>query len=325
MKSDLWVYIETDENGITDISLQSLAKGKQLATPGDSRLCCVVLGANLGQIHEDLIAHGADVIYLANDARLKDYTTTPYKKVICELVKAHNPEIFLFPASTQGNDLAPTIASSLQTGCVMDCNDVNIDGGLLLQKRVEYDGKVATSYQTHASKPQIATLKDGIADIAAADGKRQGEIVPVDVVLDESDLVTKVLKREVAKRTVNLKDAKVIVAAGDGVGSKENFTLIEELAEVLGGEVGATRPVVDAGWTAHERQIGQTGATVKPDLYIACGISGAVQHRVGMLASKTIISINIDPSAPIFRFSNYRIVADLTEVIPKLIKLSHRV
>jgi len=322
MKSDLWVYIETDENGVTDISLQSLSKGKQLAAGSGIKLCCVVLGANLGQVHEDLIAHGADVVYLADDNKLKDYTTTPYKKIICNLVTTHNPGIFLFPASTQGNDLAPTIASSLQTGCVMDCNDVAIEDELLLQKRLEYDGKVATIYHTHASHPQIATLKDGIAEITDADGNRQGEVMSVGVVLNESDLVTKVLKREVAKRTVNLKDAKVIVAAGAGVASKENFKLIEELAEVLGGEVGATRPVVDAGWTPHERQIGQTGVTVKPDLYIACGISGAVQHRVGMMDSKTIVSINIDPSAPIFRFSHYRIVGDLAEVIPKLIKLS---
>jgi len=323
MKSDLWVYIETDENGVTNISLQCLSKGRQLATPGSyNKLCCVVLGDNLGSIHEDLVLHGADVVYLADDAKLKDYTTTPYKKVICELVKTHNPDIFLFPASTQGNDLAPIVASSLQTSCVMDCNDVSIEDELLLQKRLEYDGKVSTNYRSCVSPPQIATLKDGIAEITDADSNRQGELVSVDVVLNESDLVTKVIKREVAKRTVNLKNAKVIVAGGAGVGSRENFKLVEELAEVLGGEVGATRPVVDAGWTSHERQIGQTGVTVKPDLYIACGISGAVQHRVGMMDAKTIVSINIDLSAPIFRFSHYRIVADIAEVLPKLIKLS---
>jgi len=322
MKSDLWVYIETDENGVTDISLQCLSKGKELATLGGYKLCCAVLGENLGSLSGDLVAHGADVAYLADDAKLKDYATTPYKKVICELVREHNPEIFLFPASTQGNDLAPVVASSLQTSCVMNCDEVSIEDELLSQKRLEYDGKVSTSYRSCVNNTQMATLKDGIAEITDADSSRQGEIISVDVVLDESDLVTKVIKREVAKRTVNLKDAKVIVAGGAGVGTRENFNLIEELAEVLGGEVGATRPVVDAGWTSHERQIGQTGVTVKPDLYIACGISGAVQHRVGMMDAKTIVSINIDPSAPIFRFSHYRIVADLAEIVPKLIKLS---
>ena len=320
-KNDIWVYIETDENGITDISLQCLSKGRQLADLMNSTLSGVILGTNIEHIHEDLIAHGADAVYLCNNSRLNNYTTTPYKKALCALIREHNPEMLFFPASTQGNDLAPVVAANLCTGCVQDCQDVELEGELLVQKRLEYDRKVLTRYLTQTRRPQIATLMDGIAEINEADKNRQGELVPVEVVLDESDSVTKILKREVAKKTVNLKDARVIVAGGGGVGTKENFALIEELAEALGGEVGATRPVVDAGWTSHDRQIGQTGVNVKPDLYIACGISGAVQHRVGMMDAGKIVSINIDPTAPIFRFSHYRIVGDLTQVIPKLLKL----
>jgi len=316
--SSLWVYIELDENGITDISLQCLSKGRQLADQTGLKLSSVVLGADSG-IYEDLVARGADIVYSVDNAKLKDYATMPYKKVVCNLIKQYNPEIFLFPASTQGNDLASAVASNLQTGCVQDCHAIEIEGELLLQKRLEYDGKILTNYVTKTDRLQIATLKDGIAEINAPDANRQGEMVPIEFALDESDLVTKVLKREVAKKTVNLKDAKVIVAGGAGVGSKENFRLIEQLAEALGGEVGATRAAVDAGWTSYERQIGQTGVTVKPDIYIACGISGAVQHRVGMMDAGKIVSINIDPSAPIFRFSHYRIVGNLTEVIPKLL------
>ncbi|MBM3242293.1 hypothetical protein FJZ31_38995 [Candidatus Poribacteria bacterium] len=318
-QSLLWVYIELDENGITDISLQCLSKGRQLADRAGLKISSVVLSGSNG-VYENLVAHGADVVYIADDPRRKDYTTTPYKKIVCDLIKQYQPEKFLFPASTQGNDLAAAVASNLQTGCVQDCHDIDIEGELLLQKRLEYDGKVLTNYVTKTNRPQIATLKDGIAEINAPDINRQGEIIPIELTVDESDFGAKVLKREVAKKTVNLKNAKVIVAGGAGVGSKENFRLLEELAEALGGEVGATRAAVDAGWTSYERQIGQTGVTVKPDIYIACGISGAVQHRVGMLDAGKIVSINIDPSAPIFRFSHYRIVGDLTKVIPKLLK-----
>ncbi|MFQ6040085.1 MAG: FAD-binding protein [Candidatus Poribacteria bacterium] len=326
----IWVYIELNENGITDISLQCLSKGRELADLAGLKLSGVVLGADKGitdfpkslcSVSEDLIAHGADVVYLADDLRLKDYTTRPYKKVICDLIEQYNPEIFLFPASTQGNDLASVVASNLQTGCVQDCYNIEIEDGLLAQKRLEYDGKVLTNYVTKTDRPQIATLRDGIAAVNDADANRRGEMIPIELTIDESDFAARVLKREVTKKTVNLKEAKVIVAGGAGVGSRENFRLIEQLAEALGGEVGATRASVDAGWTSYERQIGQTGTTVKPDLYIACGISGAVQHRVGMMDAGKIVSINIDPSAPIFRFSHYRIVGDLTEVIPKLIKL----
>ncbi|HIE27141.1 TPA: electron transfer flavoprotein subunit alpha/FixB family protein, partial [Candidatus Poribacteria bacterium] len=322
--SGIWVYIELDENGITDISRQCLSKGRELADLAGLKLSGVVLGSDSG-VSEYLIAHGADVVYLTDDSRLKDYTTNPYKKVICDLIKQYNPEIFLFPASTQGNDLASVVASNLQTGCVQDCYGVEIEGEFLVQKRLEYDGKVLTNYVTKTDKPQIATLRDGIAAVNEADVNRQGKIIPIEPTLDESDFAAKVLKREVAQKTVNLKEAKIIVAGGAGVGSRENFRLIEQLAETLGGEVGATRASVDAGWTSYERQIGQTGTTVKPELYIACGISGAVQHRVGMMDAGKIVSINIDPSAPIFRFSHYRIVGDLTKVIPKLIRVHNKV
>lgn len=321
MSKNIWAYVETDENGITDISLQVLSKAREFADLADSELSCVVLGSEIKPIANELISYGADKVYLSEHEELEKYVTTPYKNVVSDLVKNNTPEVFLFPGSTQGNDLAPVLASELQTGCVMDCHDLLMKDDLLVQKRLEYDSKVFTNFVTESSRPQIATLKDGICEINLADDSREGEVIAVDVDIDEAELVTKVLKREVAAKTVNIKDADLIVAGGAGVGSKENFALVEELADLLGGEVGATRAAVDAGWILPERQIGQTGVTVKPDLYIACGISGAVQHRVGMLDSEKIIAINIDSNAPIFRFSDYRIVGDLTDVIPKLIEI----
>lgn len=316
----IWVYIETNEDGVSDVSLQSLAKASEIAALTGTEVDALLLGRGVQRFSDDLIKLGAARVYVADDPRLEQYATTGYKKVVCALAREYMPDVLLLPASTQGNDLAPAVAANLQTGCVMDCQQMTIEEGILLQTRLEFDSKVFTSFVTQDRSPQIATLKDGIAEIGSADSSRQGEVVAVDVVLDETDLVTKILKREIAAKTVNLKSARIIVAGGAGVGNEENFRLIERLAETLGGEVGASRPAVDAGWTSAERQIGQTGTTVKPDLYIACGISGAVQHRVGMMNSGKIIAINTDPSAPIFRFAHYRIVGDLTRVIPRLIE-----
>jgi len=321
MNKNIWTYIEKDKNGITDISLQVLSKGKELANVTDAKLSSVVLGSDIKSLADEIISYGAEKVYIAEHEDLEEYVTTLYRKIVVELVKNDTPDIFLFPGSTQGNDLASVVASELQTGCVMDCHDLVIENEQLVQKRLEYDSKVFSNYVTSSGVTQIATVKDGICEVGEADDSCDGEIAAVDVVIDEAEPITKILKREVATKTVNIKDANVIVAGGAGVGSKENFELVEKLAELLGGEVGATRAAVDAGWTSHERQIGQTGVTVKPDIYIACGISGAVQHRVGMLDSKMIIAINIDANAPIFRFADYKIVGDLSLVIPKMIKI----
>ncbi|HNV86326.1 MAG TPA: electron transfer flavoprotein subunit alpha/FixB family protein [Candidatus Omnitrophota bacterium] len=319
--SELLVYIEVNENGITDLSLQCLAKGAELAKKNGWKVGGLVLGAGVKDCAKEVIAYGADTVYLADDARLKSFVPSAYQRVLTGFLKQKNPGMVIFPATTRGNDLAPLIASELDLACALDCQNTDWESGKFFSRRSEFDGKVATKYSASGSRGLVTSLKDGVADSGTADAARTGQTVPVEVVLNENDLATKVLKREVVKSTVNLKAAKIIVTAGAGIGTKENFALVENLARAFGGEVGATRPVVDAGWTTADRQIGQTGVTVKPDLYIACGVSGAVQHRVGMMMAKKIVAINTDAAAPIFKFAHYRIVGDLVDVIPKLLKL----
>lgn len=315
------VYLEAAENRVTDLSLQCLVKGKEMAGAGDSTLHTVLLNSADDESIKEIFAHGADALYRVVNSQLEHYLPIPYKNVLYKIWQTCQPDILLLPASTQGNDLAPLLASETGAACVVDCQEVVQDNAALSWRKVEFDGKVYTHYAGATGVPQIVTLKDGIAQIGEPEGGNQGDIIDMDVSDVSLDSRSKVLKREIARKTVNLKDAKVIVAGGAGMRTRENFQLLEEFAERLGGEVGATRAAVDGGWIAADRQIGQTGETVKPDLYIACGISGAVQHRVGMLDSKKIIAINTDASAPIFKFSHYKIQADVSAVIPKLMSL----
>jgi electron transfer flavoprotein alpha subunit len=315
------VYGELEDGKATDLTLQCLAKGVELAGQAEGELGCALIGDGVKDAADEIISYGADKLFLIEDERLSGYTTTPYRKALGEVIREYSPDVILLPASTLGDDLASAVATDLRSACVLDCTELQFRDGDIELSRIEFDGKVITKFSP-AKRPVIATLKDGISEPAKFQSGRQGDVVPVEVTLTDEDLIAKVVRRDVARRTVDLKAARIIVAGGAGVGSKENFKLMEELAKVLGGEVGATRAAVDAGWTTHDRQIGQTGVTVKPDLYIACGISGAVQHRVGIMGAKRIVAINIDPNAPIFRFAHYKIVGDLTEVVPKLIKLA---
>jgi electron transfer flavoprotein alpha subunit len=317
--TDILVYNELLGTEATDLGLECLTLGRELADKKNMKLGCVALGSNIGHIAEKLSSYGPDSIYLADDSRLKDYLATPYKKVMSSLIAQLSPKIVLFPSSTQGNDIASILASELKTACVLDCKHLDFDSSLPVMKRLEFDNKVLTNFQAADGLPVIATLRDGITDVR--ENKRNAEVARLNVVLDENDLLSKIISRQIAKKTVDLKAAKIIVTAGAGIGSAQNFKLINEFATALNAEIGATRPVVDAGWASADRQIGQTGTTVKPDLYIACGVSGAVQHRVGMMDSKIIIAINVDPSAPIFKIAHYNIVGDVNDVLPKLIKL----
>ncbi len=320
--SEILVYIEHDDDGVTDLSFQCLAKGRALAEEKGWKLGCVAAGAEATAFAAELLARGASAVYAASDAKLRHYLPTPYSKVVGSVLEDQSSQLCLFPASTVGNDLAPLIAGKLGLPAVLDCQDIAFVGAELRLTRLEFDAKALTAYAPAGPGPVLATCKDGIAEAAPPGAGGQGETVAVDVTLEESDLKSIIDRREVVRKTVNLKDAKVIVGGGAGVGTAANFQLLEQLAEALGGEVGATRATVDAGWASAERQIGQTGVTVRPDLYIACGISGAVQHCVGIRDAKTIVAINTDPSAPIFRMAHYRIVGDLVEVVPKLIKLA---
>ena len=318
--SDILVMAELVDNAVTDITLQCLAKARELST-GKCKVLCAVAGNGIGEAAKQLAACGADAVYAVDDARLAHYLTAPYRKVMGDLIRQVSPAIVLTPSSTQGNDLAPALAVEFKAACVLDCLLAAAQGDQVVFGRPEFDRKVMTRFSSGAGKMVVATLKDGVAAPAAADATKSGTVSALAVALDTTHLKSKIVKRDVAHKTVNLKDAKVIVSGGAGVGTKENFKLLEDLAAKLGGEVGATRAAVDAGWVSAERQVGQTGVTVRPDLYFACGISGAVQHRVGMMDSKKIVAINTDSGAPIFKFAHYRLTGDLKLIVPKLLKL----
>lgn len=318
--ANLLVYAEVHDGAVTDLSLQCLARARQLAAAGD-RVFCLAVGANVAGAAGSLFSFGADEVLVADDPKLKDYLTVPYAKAVATALAQQPCSLILFPASTLGNDLAPRAAAQLDAACVLDGTAIRAEGGSFIVTRTEYDRKVATSYSAQGTRPMVATLKDGIAAVPAPDTARSDETKSLSVALADSELKSKVARRDVAKKTVNLKDAKVIVGVGAGIGSKDNFARIQEFANLLGAQLGATRAIVDAGWLPADHQIGQTGATVRPDLYIACGVSGAVQHWVGMSESKTIVAINTDKGAPIMKRAHYRITADVNAVVPKLVKL----
>lgn len=313
------VFAEIEDGTIHDISLQCLAKARALAGP-NGRVTALVAGSNVGEAANQLVGHGADEVHVADRAEMAGYLSRPFRTLLSGWIQSQSPDLVLFPATTLGLDLAASAAGAAKCAGVLYGDDIAGAPGQWTVKRIEFDRKVASHYGAASPRPLIVALRDGAAEAAAFDAGRTGAVKPWPTTTDLAG-VAKVLKRDVAKKTVNLKAAKIIVAGGAGVGSAENFKLIRDLAAALGAEIGATRAVVDAGWLPADHQIGQTGATVKPDVYIACGISGAVQHRVGMMDSGKIIAINTDPNAPIFKIAHYRIVGDLKAVIPKLLKL----
>lgn len=314
------VFAEVDDGVLNDVSLQCLAAARQIAGAG-GEVACLLAGHGVADQAPVLVAAGADAVAVADDGRLAAYVTAPYLKAVTSWIAANPADLLLLAASTIGNDLGPAVAAALHAPCAVDCDGVAAENGAITLRRAGYDRKVMTTFAPAGSGLVVGTLRDGAAPAPVADTARQGTIAPLALDLAPEDLVSTVLRRDVAKKTVNLKEAKIIVAAGAGVGSPDGLNLVHELAQTLGAEMGATRAVVDAGWLAADHQIGQTGATVRPDLYIACGISGAVQHRVGMMDARTIVAINTDASAPIFRIAHYKIVGDLKTVVPKLVKL----
>ncbi len=313
------VFTEIDDGIINDVSLQALAVARDLAEEGD-RVVCLAVGQGVGAQAQAVFAHGADEVHAADSDSLAGYVNRPYREIVTRWLGGRQADLMLFPGTTVGNDLAPSVAAELQWPCVLDADRVEKNGGGYMAKRIEFDRKVLSGFEPAKGCPMIVTVRDGIAEVPpAVDGS--GSVTAVDCYLSAEAQTAQVIRREVAKKTVNLKEARIIVAGGAGVGTRENFALVQQLADALEAEVGATRAVVDAGWLPADHQIGQTGAVVRPDLYIACGISGAVQHRVGMLDSRQIVAINIDANAPIFRIAHYKLVGDLSTVIPRLIKL----
>lgn len=326
---DVWVFIEQHIGGIAAVSLELLTKAQDLAEMLDSRVCAMLMGHEIGHLAETVIHYGADAVLLADHRELADYRTLPYARVAIDLVNERQPYIFLLGATPVGRDLAPRIASATNAGLTADCTALKIGDfersgekwtDLLYQIRPAFGGNVIATIVNPEMHPQMATVREGVMKMAEPDTAREGQVERIRPQFEEGDFVLEVLKRELRLPECDLKHADVIVAGGMGVGSKENFKLIYELADVLGGEVGASRAAVDAGFISAEHQVGQTGVTARPRLYIAAGISGAVQHRAGMDQASKIIAINIDPNAPIFEIAHYKIVGDLNEVIPRMIR-----
>lgn len=329
MKNGVWVFIENDSGTIADVSFELLWKGRELADQLGSELACFIIGHQISAAAPELVAYGADKVYVADDSQLDCYLTLPYARIAVNLIKEFRPSILLIGATNIGRDLAPRIASHLRTGLTADCTDLQIGEykfgkktwkGILLQIRPAFGGNVIATIVTPETRPQMATVREGVFKKHLANSSRRGQVVQLNPVLTDQDMILKIVERVKAEKKVNLKSAKIIVSGGMGVGSKENYEIIHELAGVLGGQVGASRAAVDAGFIGREHQVGQTGTTVRPNLYLACGISGAIQHRAGIQESNRIVAINTDPHAPIFSIAQYGIIGDLNEVIPKMIK-----
>lgn len=331
--NNLIVYCEFEDGNIADVSLELLTKGRSLATQLGVKLEAIVLGDNLEGIEDKLFPYGVDVVYKMEDKRLYPYTSLPHASALINLFKQIKPQVCLMGASSIGRDLGPRVSSCLHSGLTADCTSLEIGNhtdpktkkeytNLLYQIRPAFGGNIVATIVNPECRPQMATVREGVMKKEIFDADYKGEVVNLkaDDYVPATDYVVSIIDRHIAKSKINIKNSPIIVAGGYGVGSKENFSLLHQLAETLGGEVGASRAAVDAGFTEHERQIGQTGVTVHPKLYIACGISGQIQHIAGMQDSSIIISINNDPDAPINTIADYVITGDMEEVVPALIK-----
>jgi len=316
----VWVFAEQNKGNISSVALELLGEGRKLADKRKTKLSAVFIGHGIRNKTQELIAHGADIVYLADDPALKDFNDDSYSAVLTTLATLHKPEIILAGATAIGRSFIPKVAAKLYTGLTADCTMLDIDPetGNLHQTRPAFGGNIMATIVTPNHRPQMATVRHKVMKKAAPDALRTGDVIDVKFTA-AGDLRTKVIKTvEEVSETVNISEADIIVAGGRGMGSAKNFQLIEELAKTLGGAVGATRGAVDEGWVPYSHQVGQTGKTVCPKLYIAAGISGAIQHLAGMKGSKTIVAINKDPEAPIFQVADYGLVGDLFQLVPEL-------
>lgn len=323
MSNNLWVYIETDEGKAKNVGFELLNPGRAMADKLGAALVAVVLGQDVEQAAKDAIAYGADKVLLVEGPEYRTYNTDAATFAMVELIGKYEPAIVLYGATNNGRDVAPRVACTLKTGLTADCTGLDIDEEtkLLLSTRPTFGGNLMATIACPDHRPQMSTVRPGVFKRAAYDGARTGEIVREEVHIAPGDIRVELVERvrEVAE-AVNLEEAEVIVSGGRGLKAPENFALVRELAEVMGGVVGASRAAVDAGWIPHAHQVGQTGRTVAPKVYVAVGISGAIQHLAGMSGSDTIVAINRDPEAPIFGVADYGIVGDLFEVVPALIQ-----
>lgn len=319
----VWVFAEQRQGKLMFTALELLGEGRKLADKLGVELSAVLLGSGIDDICDELIHFGADRVLYADHTLLKNYTTDGYTKVITDLVNDKKPEIIIIGATNIGRDLAPRVSARLNTGLTADCTKLDIDEEqrLLLQTRPAFGGNIMATIITPNHRPQMSTVRPGVMKKLEMDKNRKGIVEKVKVDLKEGDLRVKVEEIvKSAKQIVNLVEAEYIVSGGRGLGHPEGFKLIKELADALGGVVGSSRAAVDAGWISNDHQVGQTGKTVRPRVYVACGISGAIQHLAGMQNSDCIIAINKNPDAPIFQVADYGIVGDLYKVIPMLIE-----
>jgi len=319
--SGVWVYAEHRHGRTAPVAFELLGIGRQLADQRGVKLAAVLIGSGFDGQAEELIAAGADVVYLVDDPALAHFTDDAYGNVLSDLIREHKPEIMLAGATAIGRSFIPRVATSLATGLTADCTDlaIRVEDGALLQTRPAFGGNIMATIVCPHTRPQIATVRPMVMKPLARDAARQGAIVDVKPAADRIKSRVRVIESIVEEQDqVNLCEADVVVAGGRGLDDAKGFAQIRELAEVLGGAVAASRAAVDSGWIGYPHQVGQTGKTVAPKLYIACGISGAIQHLVGMQSSETIIAINKDPNAPIFGVATYGVVGDLFEIVPKL-------
>ncbi|MBD5182361.1 MAG: electron transfer flavoprotein subunit alpha/FixB family protein [Bacteroidales bacterium] len=331
--NNLVVYCEYEDGKIADVSLELLTKGRVLADKLGVKLEALVIGDKLEGVEDQIFPYGADTVYKVEDKRLYPYTSNPHAAVLINLFKEIKPQVCLMGATCIGRDLGPRVSSCLHSGLTADCTALEIGDhkdaktgkeytDLLYQIRPAFGGNIVATIVNPECRPQMATVREGVMKKEIKDANHKGEVVNLDAskYVKDEDFAVEIIDRHIEKSKVNIKNSPIIVAGGYGVGSKENFQLLFDLANTLGAEVGASRAAVDAGFVEHERQIGQTGVTVRPKLYIACGISGQIQHIAGMQDSSIIISINNDPNAPINKIADYVITGDMEEVVPKLIK-----
>ncbi|MBR3765760.1 MAG: electron transfer flavoprotein subunit alpha/FixB family protein [Muribaculaceae bacterium] len=333
-KNNLIVYCEFDDGKVADVSLELLTKGKVLATQLGVKLEALIVGDKLDGVESQVFPYGVDTVYKVADSRLYPYTSNPHAAVLINLFKEIEPQICLMGATCIGRDLGPRVSSSLHSGLTADCTSLEIGDhkdpktgkeyqNLLYQIRPAFGGNIVATIVNPDCRPQMATVREGVMKKEVFDANYKGEVINLDAnkYVSDADFVVEIIDRHIEKSKVNIKNSPIIVAGGYGVGSKENFEMLFDLANVLGGEVGASRAAVDAGFVSeHERQIGQTGVTVRPKLYIACGISGQIQHIAGMQESSIVISINNDPNAPINTIADYVITGNVEDIVPKLIK-----
>jgi len=318
----VWVIAEQFEGRIKNVSYELLGQAKKLASQLGTRVSAVLLGNKMDTAARELIAYGSDEVYLVDRPELEHFNDESYADILVQLVREYRPEIMLIGATAYGRSLGPRIASRLNTGLTADCTGLEIDSaaGTLLQTRPAFGGNLMATIICPHRRPQMATVRPKVMKAREPDYTRHGKIIKPKVILPLDLKVKFVDMVKSLADTVNLADADVIVAAGRGIGEARNLKLIEELARLLGAAVGASRPIVDAGLIGYSQQVGQTGKTVAPRVYIACGISGAIQHLAGMSSAETIIAINKDPDAPIFKAAHYGLVGDCLEIIPTLIK-----